>query len=83
MALTMTLTRSDYTEAITEDLKSIPENYLPDVSNIVNSFKKSVTHLPPLTKQQQQALAIGMEQADTGKFVSTKQVADVFGRYED
>lgn len=77
----MALTASDYTKAITEDLKSIPDSYLPIVANIVNSFKESVTHLPPLTEKEQQALAVGIEQANNGEFATDEQIAEVFSRW--
>ena len=77
----MALTASDYTKAISEDLKSIPDSYLPIVANLINSFKESVTHLPPLTEQEQQILAVGTEQADRGEFASDEQVADAFSHW--
>lgn len=35
----MALSALDYTKVIADDLKSIPESYLPIVANLIHSFK--------------------------------------------
>ena len=77
----MAVTALDYTKVITDDLKSIPESYLPIVANLVHTFKDSVTYMPPLSESERLALDEGLRQADNGEFVSSEEVTAFFKQW--